>query len=177
MITEHHALLEQYLADLDRRLAGADPGERADIVASVREHVEDGLTSLGRPATAADVAAALESLGSVDSVIRAWAPDAVTPDPRPARTPGIVLAAGVLAGLSVLVLPLAGVIGLAAVVVGAVALRRRAEPRWVPLTAVVVGAVSAVIGIVLVLGPLAWVTLHSVPVGEPAPPTLEQSTG
>ncbi|WP_372594388.1 hypothetical protein [Actinotalea sp.] len=70
-------LLDAYLADLERRLAAADPGERADIVASVREHVEADLSALGRPATSADVQASLATLGSVDTVVAAWAPDGV----------------------------------------------------------------------------------------------------
>ena len=130
MITGRHELLERYLADLEHRLAAADPGERADILASVREHVESDLAALDRPATSADVAAALESLGSVDTVAAAWTPEdggAAPGAPAPARPTGLAVAAGVLAALSVLLIwlpPVAGLLGVAALVLGIVALRR-----------------------------------------------------
>jgi hypothetical protein len=186
MITGRHELLERYLADLERRLAAADPGERADILASVREHVESDLAALGRPATSADVAAALESLGSVDTVAAAWTPEdggGAPAAPAPARPTSLAVAAGVLAGLCVLLIwlpPVAGLLGIAALVVGIVALRRRDEPRWAAVTAVVVGATSALLGLVLIVLPIALFTVHtetgeggtdvvSVPAVSPAP--------
>lgn len=177
MITERHELLERYLTDLERRLAAADPGERADILASVREHVESDLAALGRPATSADVAAALESLGSVDTVAAAWTPEdggaapGAVGDAAPARPGGLAVAAGVLAALGVLLIwlpPVGGLLGLAALVVGIVALRRRDEPRWAAVTAVAVGATSAVLGLLLVLLPLALFAVHEESGGGPA---------
>lgn len=170
MITGRHELLERYLADLERRLAAADPGERADILASVRERVESDLAELDRPATPADVAAALEALGSVDTVAAAWTPEdgSVAPSPTghtaTTRTTGLAVAAGVLAALSVLLIwlpPVAGLLGLAALVVGIVALRRRDEPRWAAVTAVVVGAAAVLLGVVMLLGALAFFTMHT----------------
>ncbi len=167
MITGRHELLERYLADLERRLAAADPGERADILASVREHVESDLAMLDRPATSADVAAALESLGSVDTVVAAWTPEdggAAPGAPAPTRPTGLAVAAGVLAALSVILIwlpPVAGLLGVAALVLGIVALRRRDEPRWAAVTAVVVGATAVVLGLVVLLGALAVFTAHS----------------
>jgi hypothetical protein len=40
-------LVEAYLADLDRALAGADPRERAETVAAVREHAAELLARYG----------------------------------------------------------------------------------------------------------------------------------
>lgn len=177
MITGRHELLERYLADLERRLAAADPGERADILASVREHVGAELAALDRPATPADVAAALDSLGSVDTVAAAWTPEdgrAVPGAPEPARTASLAVAAGVLAALSVVLIwlpPVAGLLGLAALVVGIVALRRRDEPRWAAVTAVVVGATAALLGVVMLLGALALFAVHE----ESSGPTVVES--
>ncbi|MDO8106824.1 hypothetical protein Q6348_06390 [Isoptericola sp. b441] len=184
MITGRHELLERYLADLERRLAAADPGERADILASVREHVESELAMLDRPATSADVAAALESLGSVDTVAAAWTPEdgGATAAPGRAHPAGLAVAAGVLAALSVLLIwlpPVAGSLGVVALVLGIVALRRRDEPRWAALTGVVVGATTVVLGLVVLLGALVVFAPHSetgrttdgvsVPAVSPAP--------
>lgn len=167
MITGRHELLERYLADLEHRLAAADPGERADILASVREHVESELAALDRPATSADVAAALEALGSVDTVAAAWTPEdggAAATAPAPTRPTGLAVAAGVLAGLCVLLIwlpPVAGALGLVALVLGIVALRRRDEPRWAAVGAVVVGATTVVLGVVMLVGALAFFTMHT----------------
>jgi len=73
MTTQHaQPLVRAYLDDLDRRLAGAAPGERADIVDAVREHVDIALADLGREPTTADVQQVLADLGPVDSVVAAW---------------------------------------------------------------------------------------------------------
>ncbi|MCB2177376.1 MAG: hypothetical protein KQH57_16320 [Actinomycetales bacterium] len=178
-------LLESYVADLERQLADADPAERADIVASVREHVAADLAALGRPATPADVEASLAALGSVDAVAAAWTPEegsAAAAEPARSGRTGLAVAAGVLAGLSVLLIwlpPVAGSLGVIALVLGIIALRRRDEPRWAALTAVVVGATTVVLGLVVILGALAVFTAHtesgqssdvvSVPAVSPAP--------
>lgn len=196
MITERHELLEQYLADLERRLAGAEPGERADIVASVREHVEADLAALDRPATPADVAASLQALGSVDAVAAAWSPDASLAA-RPAGSPPqrlspLLLAAAVLTGVTVLVLftlpPLAVAPGIAALVLGILGLRRHEQPRWLPVTAVVAGGVSILVVVGLVIPALFLFALRSEPssVGDPvemvepatsSPPAVAPSDG
>lgn len=96
-------LVAAYLADLDRRLSGADPAERADIVDSVREHIDVALDELEHDPTSDDVRRVLDDLGTVDAVVAAWSPDAPAPTP-PARrsltdTPvGVVLTA--LGGLA-----------------------------------------------------------------------------
>ncbi len=38
-----HRLVRAYLADLDRALLGADPQERAETLAAVRDHIADAL--------------------------------------------------------------------------------------------------------------------------------------
>lgn len=175
MITQNHELLERYLADLERRLAGAEPGERADILASVREHVESDLASLGRPATASDVAAALGRLGSVDAVAAAWSPETPAPvtSTRP-PTSGLVVAAAVLAGLSLVLIalpPVGGAVGITALVLGVLALRRRLEPRWAAIVATVVGAVTVLVGLVATLAALFLFTARSE--GGQAPDPVE----
>ena len=68
-------LVAAYLADLDRRLSGADPAERADIVDSVREHIDVALDELEHEPTGDDVQRILADLGPVDAVVAAWSPD------------------------------------------------------------------------------------------------------
>ncbi|KQR12221.1 hypothetical protein ASF78_13810 [Cellulomonas sp. Leaf334] len=113
-------LVAAYLADLYRRLSGADPAERADIVDSVREHIDVALDELEHEPTSDDVRRVLADLGTVDAVAAAWSPDA-PPDPTVRRSVtdspgGIVLVAlgGSMLGLvlapvslALLVIPLA----------------------------------------------------------------------
>ncbi|KQY42934.1 hypothetical protein [Cellulomonas sp. Root137] len=77
-------LVAAYLADLDRRLAGADPAERADIVDSIREHVDAAVEELGHEPTPEDVQQILSDLGPVDDVAAAWSPE-TAPTAAPAR--------------------------------------------------------------------------------------------
>lgn len=65
-------LVNAYLADLDRALAGADPGDRAEIVDAVREHIDAALAELGAAPSQAEIAGVLRRLGSADTVASAW---------------------------------------------------------------------------------------------------------
>lgn len=60
-----HPLVETYLRDLDRLLHGVDPGERAEVLAGVHEHLEASL-----PPDASDdaIRRTLSELGSPQSV-------------------------------------------------------------------------------------------------------------
>ncbi len=170
MIRPAEDLLDGYLADLTNRLAGADPAERADIVASVREHVEADLAMLDRPATAADVQASLNALGSVDVVAAAWAPEHTGDASGPAapssiatglrELPTAVTVAGVLTAITLILLvtvaPLALPTAVAALVAGIVALRRHREGRAVSITATVIGAVLTLASVVILLGTAAF---------------------
>ncbi|MFW5469261.1 HAAS signaling domain-containing protein [Knoellia sp. CPCC 206435] len=60
-----HPLVDAYLRDLDRLLHGVDPGERAEVLAGVHEHLE---VSLGPDASDDDVRRTLAELGSPQSV-------------------------------------------------------------------------------------------------------------
>lgn len=112
-------LVAAYLADLDRRLAGADPAERADIVDSIREHIDAAVQELGHEPTPEDVHRILSDLGPVDDVAAAWSPE-TAPPAAPARRSatdsplGVVLVAlgGLVLGL--LLAPLSVVAWLAA---------------------------------------------------------------
>lgn len=183
------AVLDAYVADLERRLASADPGERADIVASVREHVEADLAGLGRPATSADVEASLTTLGSVDTVVAAWAPDGAAapavvpawlPPPAPAVPPAplssrarVLLAVAAVAGIALAVVfpPALLLLPLVLLMVGIIGARRHPGHRtpWV-VTAVLGGVL---IPLTLVIGPLLFVITTSSPSTVDEGPAVE----
>lgn len=60
-----HPLVGAYLRDLEMLLHGIEPGERAEVLAGVHEHLE---VSLGPDASDADVRHTLAELGSPQSV-------------------------------------------------------------------------------------------------------------
>ena len=59
------AMVREYLVDLEVALAGADPIERAETLASIREHLE---LALGADATEDQVEQVFESLGSTNAI-------------------------------------------------------------------------------------------------------------
>ena len=78
--------IDRYLDDLARMLTALPPAERADALGSVREHLDDAIADLGRPATPEDVTAILTRLGSPATVAAALLDDA-PPGPAPADAP------------------------------------------------------------------------------------------
>lgn len=69
MNTTQHLLVTQYLDDLARMLDHLPPGDRAEVLAGVREHIEAGLVER-RGATDANVSAVLAELGPPEAVAR-----------------------------------------------------------------------------------------------------------
>jgi hypothetical protein len=79
-----HPLVASYLEELGRLLAGIDPGDRAEVMAGVREHLDTALPG-NDPVSDDDVRAALAELGPPHTVAdEAYAgrPPA-TPPPAP----------------------------------------------------------------------------------------------
>ncbi len=104
-MTTTSPLVSAYLADLDRALAGADPGDRAEIVDAVREHIDAAVAELGAAPSQAEIAGVLRRLGSADAVAAAWAaserptsPTAAAPATTAAPSGAPMLAYGVPAG-------------------------------------------------------------------------------
>ncbi|MFD2027895.1 HAAS signaling domain-containing protein [Promicromonospora aerolata] len=96
-------LVEAYLADLDRALAAADPRERAETVAAVREHAAESLAQHGTDDES--VRRVLDELGPVEAIAAE-----ATPVPAPVTTGRKTEATdAVLAVLAVVLWPLAPV--------------------------------------------------------------------
>lgn len=128
-------LVEAYLDDLDRALAGIDPAERADVVASIREHVDE---SLGDEPTSQDVQEVLRRLGPVERIAREAdltapailsAPGAGHGSPSPGRAGPALLALAALSLALIPAVPVAAVALALAVGVAALVQARRANGR------------------------------------------------
>jgi len=136
-------LVEAYLADLDRALSDADPRERAETLAAVREHAAE---SLARHGTDDDSARrVLDELGSVDTIAAEATPATPAPAPRPGAAPtpaaDVWLVVLAVVSLGLFVVP---VVAAAAVVWAAVRLRSGAGNRTLQRVALAIGGVSFV---------------------------------
>ena len=100
-----HPLVDNYLQDLDRALLGADPRERADTVAAIREHIDQALTD---SSSSADVNRVLQELGSVEMIaaevtpaeVSSPAAQGVPRDSRVSKAASILLALGIVSLLT-----------------------------------------------------------------------------
>lgn len=157
----HHPLVDAYLADLDRSLAGADPRERAETLAAVREHIDEALQE--RPDAVREV---LAELGPVDAIAASTTP---APAPRtPSRLPAVTLLVAVV-GLAVLVVnPFVAVpLALTALVLAVVQLRRHRPRPALSWAALVVAAATLLAAALLAL------TLLPAGVGDPVPSPVQ----
>lgn len=100
-----HPLVDSYLRDLELLLHGVEPGERAEVLAGVHEHL-DG--SLAPGADDSAVRAALAELGPPQAIAdeayagRPPAPPASPPRPGAMSRPWVPVTVGVLLGLALL---------------------------------------------------------------------------
>lgn len=153
-------LIDAYLADLEHALSDTDDGDRDDVVASVREHIETALSEYDREPTVHEVEALLGQLGSVDQIARD-AGDGTERSGRDAQDAGSrdgwILVA--LAGLSLVLFwfPLVAVpLALGAGIAAAISLRGARDPakrRY--RIAITLSFVTILIGFLLGLGLLA----------------------
>lgn len=179
-------LVDRYLDDLARMLTALPPAERADALGSVREHLDDAIADLGRPATDDDVAAILGRLGTPADVASALledippapaAPPYAPPPAMHASLPGdgdAALALG-LAIFAVLV-PFIGIpAAIAALVLARRARRVGTRRDGVRVAGLVLGLVALVGQLVVVAGLLSFMDLRS-EVGNPVEGTVVEST-
>lgn len=124
---------ELYLDELARLLAPAEPVDRIEILAGVREHLESSLAD--RPgASDAEVDAILAALGGPDAVARQAVPDAVA-WPAPATTLAggtapVATAATPLLGRSWIPAVVAVLLCLAALIGALLAMTLPAQEAW-----------------------------------------------
>ena len=150
-------LVEAYLADLDRALAGADPRERAETLAAVRDHATDALAVKDGESQAQAVMRVLTQLGPVDSIAAS-----ATPAPPPSLA-GLAGSApredGPLLGVSILSL-FVPILPIATLVWAIVRLRAHTGNRGRQLAARTVSIVALVLQLIVVFGLVAsWATL------------------
>ena len=120
---------DSYLTELDRALAGAPPGLRADIVAGVREEL-DGLGE-------AEASSRIADLGEPEFIAAAALSASAPVEPSPHRATGLVAALVMIVGPFVLPV-IGGVVGLAWVSFSRAWTRREKGAAWVITGAAVV---------------------------------------
>lgn len=147
-------LVEGYLGRLRQLLAEAEPTERAEILADVREHLRDSLDGLEHEPTETDVRRALADLGSPEDVADAWAANGGARVAAPiaaggSRLPAVALIVLAVCSLFAIIIPPVGVaLQLVVLAVALIAARRDARHRGLYGTAAgiaVFGLLAAVV--------------------------------
>ncbi len=172
-------VIEAYLEHLRQMLACAEPTEREEILAAVREHLHDSLGALRREPTMVDVQAALDELGPAEDVVQAWADggepnrtavEVVEPGTRDRRLLAMGTIALSICSLAVIVLNpvLAVCLQLSLVVIALVAARRDTAHRSLYRAAATIASLGLIASTALILGLFA---VHDAPAqpGEPVP--------
>lgn len=140
--------VDEYLEDLRRLLLSAPSDERDEIVSAVREHVEESLARLGRPATMEDASQIIASLGPAEYVATTWALQTsgdVASEPRRSVAAWGALLLAVLSVCSLLISPfLALTLSVAALVTGLSGARRHRANRVLYQFTAGVGALGLV---------------------------------
>lgn len=165
------AAVGRYLDDLARMLHDVDPVERADVLGSVREYVDDSVRELAHPATEDDYGEILTRLGRPEQVVADVVDGGlVTPAtarPTPAAAAGAPTAPGPAArsrlgevalglGVGALVLCLVPLVGaglaIGAIVVGVLALRSGTASRGLAGTGIGLAVVGLLVSILAIVG-------------------------
>lgn len=152
-----HPLVQAYLDDLDRALLGADPAERADIVASVREHLGDALPDAASDAQVRD---ALATLGPVEAIAAAAAvaghtqPAPAAPiapaAPRPRDTVAVALLACAVVSIALIPVPVVSLpVALGVVTVAVVRLAQHTPRPVLTWSALLLAAFTPLVSLVL----------------------------
>lgn len=177
-----------YLDDLARMLHDVDPVERADLLGSVREYVDDSVAALDHPATEADFATILGRLGRPEQVVADVVDSGlVTPGAGPQRVgtgagtgrgdtetdggapapthPSALGGIAVGLGIGALLLcpvPLVGTaVAIGAIVVGVAGLRALTANRSLAGTGLVLGVISLLLSVALTIAGLTLFAVSS----------------
>jgi hypothetical protein len=153
-------LVESYLADLDRALTDVDPTERAEVLASIRDHLVQSLGDGDHDPIA--VTTVLEQLGPVERI----AAEARGGEAHPVaggRTGwlrvqgGVLLGAAVFSLVTLFFLPLIDVpLAIAIIVVAIVCIRRRRLGLRLYWAAAAIGVLTLIVAAIAAAGLLAY---------------------
>lgn len=159
-----HPLIDNYLQDLDRALLGADPRERGDTVATIREHIEQALTD---SSSSADVNQVLQDLGSVEMIAAEVTPAHTQDTPRDARVSraaSILLVFGIISLLTSPIFFISLPIAILTIVWSIIALKRQAKFSFSGSThgrgrlwaALVLSSLAVIISLLALIGLGSW---------------------
>lgn len=159
-----HRLIGNYLQDLDRALLDADPRERADTVAAIREHIDQALTD---SSSSTDVNQVLQDLGSVEMIAAGVTPahsQEAPSDARLSRAASILLALGIISFLTSPIFFISLPFAIVTIVWSIIALKRRAKFSFSTTTrgrgrlwaALILSSLAVIISLLALIGLLSW---------------------
>lgn len=155
MTKSQQPLVEQYFADLTKTAGRLPRGQRTELLAEIRSHLDAGVSEA---TSEADIRNMLDALGPPADIVEAAAPAPSEGQRGPSARLALVLS---IVGLLLTPTFVGGVVlGIVAVVVGVQArrsLRAEGESSTVATSAVVIATIAIVIGSIAVIAPLIMV--------------------
>lgn len=148
------AMVREYLTDLEVALAGAEPIERAETLASIREHLED---SLPADASLEQVDQAIAALGPASAIAAestpGYQPAFVHVAPNPTDWSAVMILAGGVASLFLIpLMPLAAILAVVILVAGIIKLRSKEGNRAMTKGGMVAAGLTLIMLLIIFLG-------------------------
>lgn len=149
MTKQQQPLVEQYFAELTHAASRLPRGQRTELLAEIRSHLDDGLTEA---TSESDIRNMLDALGSPADIVEAA-------EPTPANgaqgsTGRLALGLGILGLILAPTIVIGIVLGMIAVLLGAQAhrsLRAEAQPTTIATISTVLGFVDIILPVVMIL--------------------------
>lgn len=177
---QENPIINQYMASLEAGLGGLNETDRAEVVRDIRSHVAEAVAA-GQP-----LERVLGSLGSAESLARAYTVELLIKKPNAFKTPGnralriagLVLVGGVPTIIAFAVLGVVGVTfsftGVVLLLAGTAALAETL-PWWITMDAdprlvVILGPVMSAVGLALLGGLWLYVRMATNVVRRVLPP-------
>ncbi|XBH20929.1 hypothetical protein V5R04_11970 [Jonesiaceae bacterium BS-20] len=152
--TIRDAKIDGYLSGLSWALAGSDPAEREETLASIREHLEDSLPTDASPE---QVDQAIAALGPASAIAAestpGYQPSVVQVVSNPTDWSAVMILAGGVASLFLIpLMPLAAILAVVILVAGIMKLRSKLGNRAMTKGGMVAAGLTLIMLVIIFLG-------------------------
>lgn len=155
------AKIDGYLTGLGWALAGADPVERSETLASIREHLEEALPS---DATSEQVDQAISALGPASAIAAeatpGYRPTIVVNQVKETDWSAVMILAGGIASLFLIpLIPFALILAVVILIAGIMKLRSKGGSRAFVKGGIAAASLTLVLMLIMLLGVFSFMTI------------------